>query len=44
MLGKTESCRRASTLIDEACQALAGFGEAAEPLVLLARFVLDREK
>ena len=44
MLGKAESGRRASTLIDEACQALAGFGEAAQPLVLLARFVLDREK
>jgi geranylgeranyl diphosphate synthase type II len=44
MLGEAESYRRASALIEEACQALAGFDDAAEPLVSLARFVLDREK
>jgi geranylgeranyl diphosphate synthase type II len=44
MLGEAESRRRASALIEEACQALAGFDDAVEPLVSLARFVLDREK
>ncbi len=44
MLGGAESRRRASVLIEEACQALAGFDAAAEPLMSLARFVLDREK
>ena len=42
LLGVDESRRRAKRLIDEARAAVAGFGERAEGLVELARFVIER--
>ena len=42
LLGVEESRRRAETLIQEACEAMACFGERAAPLISLARYVLER--
>lgn len=42
LLGVAESQRRAETLINEACAALAPFGEKGSALETLARYVLER--
>ena len=42
LLGIGESRRRAAKLIDEACAALAPFGDKGSPLEALARYVIDR--
>ena len=42
LLGVKESERRAGQLVDEACQALGPFGERAQGLEMLARYVLER--
>jgi hypothetical protein len=42
LLGIEESRRRADALVDEAIEAVALFGAAAEPLRSLARFVAER--
>ncbi len=42
LLGMDESLRRAQSLIDEACEAIACFGSQAGKLDALARFVLER--
>jgi geranylgeranyl diphosphate synthase, type II len=42
VLGVDESRRRATELIDEACEALGTFGPEADPLRVLARFVNHR--
>ncbi|MGI9516596.1 MAG: polyprenyl synthetase family protein [Pirellulaceae bacterium] len=44
LLGMDESKDRAESLIAEATAALAGFGDAANPLRSLARFVLERNQ
>jgi geranylgeranyl pyrophosphate synthase len=44
VLGVEESLRRASALIDEACDIIEVLGPTAEPLVGLARFVYSRVK
>ena len=44
LLGIEPSRRRAEHLIDDACQALAPFGPAADGLTCLARFVLERNR
>jgi geranylgeranyl diphosphate synthase, type II len=43
LLGMQESRKRARLLIDEACHALAVFGEASQRLEALAHFVLERD-
>jgi geranylgeranyl diphosphate synthase type II len=44
LLGVAASRARAEQLIDEACAAIAPFGPRAQPLNLLARFVLERNR
>jgi geranylgeranyl diphosphate synthase type II len=44
VLGIEESRRYAKRLIDEACRELEPLGSAAQPLVELARFVLERNR
>jgi geranylgeranyl diphosphate synthase type II len=44
LLGVEESRRRAAELADEACAALIPLGSAAEPLVALVRFVVERNR
>jgi geranylgeranyl diphosphate synthase type II len=44
ILGIDESRRRAETLIAQACDALAPFGEAATGLRSLAQFVIERNR
>ncbi len=43
LLGMQESRKRARLLIDEACHALAVFGDASQRLEALAHFVLERD-
>lgn len=43
LLGEGESRRRAEALINEACDAIASFGERSRRLEALARFVLERD-
>jgi geranylgeranyl diphosphate synthase, type II len=43
LLGLEESRRRASALIDRACDAVSGFGERGTPLRALARFLIERD-
>jgi len=43
LLGVGESRRRATTLVDEACTMIKGFGPKAEPLRALAQFICNRE-
>ena len=42
LLGMEESQRRATLLIEQACQALEPFGEQAQGLEMLAHYVLER--
>jgi geranylgeranyl diphosphate synthase, type II len=42
LLGMDESMRRARVLVDQACEAISGFGPQAAKLDALARFVLER--
>jgi geranylgeranyl diphosphate synthase type II len=44
LLGIEESRVRAAELVEEACAAVAIFGDAAQPLVELATFVRDRNR
>lgn len=44
LLGVEESRRRAGRLADEACSAVQPFGARAEPLCLLARYVVERNR
>lgn len=44
LLGIEESRARAAELVEEACAAVAIFGDAAQPLVELATFVRDRNR
>jgi geranylgeranyl diphosphate synthase type II len=44
LLGVEASRERAAQLVDQACDALALFGDAAQPLVGLAHFVRDRNR
>jgi geranylgeranyl diphosphate synthase type II len=44
LLGIEESTRRAGLLIDEACQALAPFGDHTGSLEALARYILERTR
>jgi geranylgeranyl diphosphate synthase, type II len=44
LLGIEESRRRAAQYVDEACDAIQAFGPAADPLRLLARSVIDRNR
>jgi geranylgeranyl diphosphate synthase type II len=44
VLGVAESERRAGTLVDEACRALAPLGPRASCLEALARYVLERNR
>jgi geranylgeranyl diphosphate synthase type II len=44
VLGIAESRKYAEQLIDEACAALEPVGSAAQPLIDLARFVLERNR
>jgi geranylgeranyl diphosphate synthase type II len=43
LLGLEESRRRAGQLIDDACRAIAKFGDRGQRLEALARFVLERD-
>jgi geranylgeranyl diphosphate synthase, type II len=42
LLGEAESRRRAEELIGEACSALLPFGNKSQPLIALAKYVLER--
>jgi len=44
VLGMEKSKRRAASLIDEAVSLLAPFGNSAEPLTLIARYIIERNK
>ncbi|HVX11209.1 MAG TPA: polyprenyl synthetase family protein [Pirellulales bacterium] len=44
LLGIDESVRRAQRLVAEACELVAPLGTAAEPLVSLARYVVERDR
>jgi len=44
LLGVEASRERATELVDAACEAVAPFGEAGQPLAALARFVLERDR
>ena len=44
LLGLGEAKSRASALVDEACDALSCYGQAADRLQELARFVISRDK
>lgn len=43
LLGLEEAKRRASALVEDACQALSPYGADADPLRDLARFVISRQ-
>ena len=43
LLGLNEAKRRANTLVDQACDALSVYGEKADNLQQLARFVIARQ-
>ena len=43
LLGLDGAKARAAALVDEACEALAGYGAAADPLRAAARFVISRQ-
>jgi geranylgeranyl diphosphate synthase type II len=43
LVGLVESKKRASELVDSAIEALAPFGQEAEPLRGIARFIISRE-
>lgn len=43
LLGLEEAKRRAASLVDQACDSLSPYGEAAETLRHLARFVISRQ-
>ncbi|MEM6481426.1 MAG: polyprenyl synthetase family protein [Pseudomonadota bacterium] len=42
LLGLEAARRRADTLVDEACDALAGYGARADKLIALARYIVAR--
>lgn len=44
VLGVEASLTRAQTLISEACNLVAGWGIEAEPLRVLARFIVERDR
>ncbi|MBI5886407.1 MAG: polyprenyl synthetase family protein [Deltaproteobacteria bacterium] len=44
LIGIVESRRRAAELVERAVEALDGFGERAEPLRAIARYVVSRKK
>ncbi|MBF9033005.1 polyprenyl synthetase family protein [Rhodobacterales bacterium HKCCE2091] len=44
LLGLDEARARADALADEACDALSGYGAAADPLRDLARFIVARDR
>lgn len=44
LLGIDESARRARRLVAEACDLVGPLGKAAEPLVSLARYVVERDR
>ena len=44
LLGIDESARRARRLVAEACELVGPLGTAAEPLVSLARYVVERDR
>jgi len=44
LLGIDESVQRARRLVAEACEIVAPFGTAAEPLASLARYVVERDR
>lgn len=44
LLGIDESMQRARRLVAEACELVAPLGAAAEPLVSLARYVVERDR
>jgi geranylgeranyl diphosphate synthase, type II len=44
LFGVEESLRRADALVDQACAQLDGYGERAETLKSLARFLVERKK
>jgi len=44
VIGVEESRRKAAALIDQAISVLASFGEKAEPLRLIAEYIIEREK
>jgi len=44
ILGMEKSKRRAASLIDEAVSLLAPFGNNAEPLALIAKYIIERKK
>ena len=44
LLGLAESERRAQDLIDQALQALASFDHKADPLRVIARYIIDRNR
>ncbi|WP_025733546.1 (2E,6E)-farnesyl diphosphate synthase [Carnimonas nigrificans] len=43
LLGLEQAAQRAASLVDEACEALSVFGDAAEPLQTLARYMVSRD-
>ncbi len=43
LLGIEESKRRAKELVEKAVEALGGFGERAEPLRAIARYIVERK-
>ncbi len=44
VLGPESSQERAKQLIQNACDCVAGFGDAGHDLVTIAQFVLDRDR
>lgn len=44
LLGLDESRARANDLLNSATEAIAGFGPAAEPLIELGRFIVERDR
>jgi geranylgeranyl diphosphate synthase type II len=43
LFGVEQSLRTADTLVEQALHALASFGERADPLKALARFLVERK-
>ena len=44
LIGIEASEKRCQTMIDEACEALKSFGESAQPLIELARYIANRDR
>ena len=44
IIGLNESKKYAEKLVDDAVESISSFGDAAEPLRAIARYIIDRDR